>query len=342
MPENAAMKHWWAFILMGPCVLFAQQGPVAPAAGRPVMISLPREINPDTVVIEYGFYGTGLSMGRLPTRAGVHDYPVGPPAPEIGAPTSLKLLIYIPGYRMVTTEFLGKELQTGTVFTPPLVPLSTTIVRGQLIDSADEPLGNESLKVEYMLMEEMGYYGYADGGVGSFHVADIVTNDNGEFSFSVPSLLDDPFFAGFIGQGQFAPRGSFQIKSAGNRGFVDSTLAPNSFPAQKSYEPLAIRKEQKGTLTGKLGRQFLRQNNLSEDLRVYVRPRDTIVTGIQLRAKSERNSFNATVFPDGTFELQVPAGKYDIEIWVEAEARRITLEDDIVVEEGRQRVFERP
>lgn len=341
MRTRDLLQHWWAIILMVPCALFAQQWPVAPAAGRPVTISLPREINPETVVIVGGFHGAGLSVGRLPTRAGVHDYPVGPPAPEIGTPTSLKLLVYIPGYRMVATEVPGNDLQTGMVFAPPLVPLPTTMVRGQLIDSAGRPLANESLKVDYMLMEQMAYFGYADGGVSSFHVSDTVTDDNGEFSFAVPSLLDDPFFAGFIEQGQFDPRGSFQISSAGERGFMDPTLAPNSFPAQTTYEPLTIRKTRKGTLTGRLGREFLRQNGLSEDLRVYVRPRDTIVTGIQLLARTERSVFNATLLPDGTFELQVTAGKYGIEIWVEADDRRITVEDDIVIEEGRQRVLER-
>lgn len=335
------MKLWWTITLVLPSVLFAQQGPVAPAAGPPITISVPRYINPEAVFINYGFYGTGLAMGQLLTRAGVHDYLIGPPSPEIGAPSSLKLLIYIPGYRMVAKEISGEALQNGTVFVPTLVPLPTTIVKGQLVDSAGQPLGNESLKVDYMLTEQMGYYGYIDGHVGSFHVADTVTSENGEFSFGVPALLDDPFFASFA-EGQFASRGSFDIKSAGNHGFVDPTLAPNSFPAQKTYEPLTIRKTRKGTLTGKLGREFLRQNSLSEDLRAYVRPRDTIVTGIQLLASWERGAFYATLIPDGTFELQVPAGKYDIEIWVEAEARRITLEKDIVVEEGRQSALERP
>jgi len=330
------MKRRWAITLMLPCALFAQQGPVAPAAEGPVTISLPPDINPETAVIVGGFHGAGLSVGQLPTRAGVHVYPVGPPVPEIGTPTSLKLLIYIPGYRMVATEIPGKDLQTGMVFAPPLVPLPTTMVKGRLIDSAGQPLENESLKVDYMLEEQMGYFRYADGVVGSFHVADTVTNDNGEFSFVVPSLLDDPFFAGFIEQGRFASRGSFQISSAGERGFMDPTLAPNSFPPQKTYEPLTIRKTRKGTLTGKLGREFLRQNGLSEDLRVYVRTRDTIVTRIQLLARSERSVFNATLLPDGTFELQVTAGKYDVQLWVPGGDRFIPVESGVVVEEDRR------
>jgi hypothetical protein len=147
------------------------------------------------------------------------------------------------------------------------------------------------LTVHYFLTEAMPYFGYIDGSVPILPIDRVKTDSKGEFRVRVPSLLEDPFFQssspGLAGQFELA-------NEEGTRGW-DRTLAPNSFLAQKDYKPLVVRKTRTGILSGQLGKQFFRQNNLSDDLTVYVRPEDTIPTLIQLQAtiRSGAWGFNA-------------------------------------------------
>jgi hypothetical protein len=304
------MKRPWLIVLFLPSVVVLAQSQQTKLASRQgFTVSLPLSVNPETpetVKIHAAVYGRGLSMSEVKTKPGVYDYTIDVANSGVGPATALKLLVYIPGYRMVASEFGVAELQTGRVFIPPLDPLPVAVVKGSLLDSVGRPLPDQVLNVHYSLTEAMSYFGYYDdGSVPILPIDRAKTDSKGEFTIRVPSLLEDLFQSK-------SPRlaGEFEIANEEGTHFWDKTLAPNSFPARETYQPLVVRKTRTGTLSGQLGKHFFRQNNLSDDLRVYVRPGDTIPTGIELQAtiRSSEWSFNANLEVDGSFEVKVPAG----------------------------------
>ena len=323
-------------LLLLTCVAFAQ-GQQTTTSTSTFKISLPLNINPESVIIEAGIYGRGLSLRGLQTRAGVHDYSIDLKDSSVGSAQSLKLLIYIPGYRMVAREFKDAELQTGRAFIPPLVELVKTVARAKLVDSSERPLPNQTLNVTYFLNQAMTYFGYLDGRVPVLPICTVKTDSNGEFTLTLPSFGDDPFFNGAV-------TGRFQLSGENGFGVLDLfTFKPNGFEAQKVYEYFVVRKIQKGTLRGRLGREFFQQNNLSPDLRAYVRRGDTIPTGVELWATRDSGTgFNADLRVDGSFDVQLPAGSYDLELWVSGIEKRITVQNAVIVEENKSRVVEHP
>jgi hypothetical protein len=187
------------------------------------------------------------------------------------------------------------------------------------------------LRLEYFLREVMPYFGYYDGHVPSLLIGDIQTDARGEFTINLPALVDDPFFRS----------GQFRL-TAGERSFLSSQLKPNSFAAKKVYEPLVITNIGQGTLSGTLGKEFLKQNNLSEDLRDYVRPRDTLVTGIVLQAKGESVTLYAYLQIDGHFEVQLPAGEYDLVLSAPQSPDGIPIQRRLIIEPNKRRVLDIP
>jgi len=335
------MKLPWLIVLFLPIVVVpAQSQQTKLAARQGFTVSLPPSVNPETVEIYAGVYGQGLSMSEVRTEPGVYDYPIDLADSDVGPATALKLLVYIPGYRMVASEFSAAELQTGRVFIPPLDPLPVAVVTGSLMDSVGRPLPDQVLNVHYSLMEAMAYFGYADGLVPALPIDRAKTDSKGEFTIRVPSLLEDPFFQ------SKSPRsaGEFEITNEERSPLSDQTLAPNSFPARETYQPLIVRKTRTGTLSGQLGKHFFRENNLSDDLRVYVKPGSTIPTAIELRAtiRSGEWTFNTNLEVDGSFEVTVPAGEYDLVLWVPEIERKIVVQSGVVAVENERRVLEVP
>jgi hypothetical protein len=272
-------------------------------------------------------------MSELQTRKGVYDYSIDFNDTTVGPAQSLKVLVYIPGYRMVAAEFKEAEIRSGKIFIPPLVPLATTALTGRLVDPKQKPLSDQTLRLEYFLLEVMTYFGYGDGSVPSLSIGDIKTDARGEFTVNIPAFGDDAFFNS----------GWFQLNSSEGLSFLGShQLKPNSFPARKVYEPLVITDVGRGTLSGTLGKETLKQNNLSEDLRAYVRPQDTIVTGITLHAKGESVTYNADLQVDGSFEVQLPPGEYELELWAPQLRVPIPIQHNLIIEPEKRRVLSIP
>ena len=272
-------------------------------------------------------------MSEVRTRSGVHDYPINFSDATVGPAQSLKLLIYIPGYRVITAEFNETDIQRGRVFVPPLVPLATTAFRGRLVAPNQRPLAGQTLRLDYFLREVMSYFGYFDGSVPSLSIGDFTTDTRGEFMINVPAVVDDPFF----GSGQF------HLSAGNQRSFLGSQhLKPNRFTAQKVYEPIVITNIGRGTLSGTLGKETLKRNNLSEELRTYVRPRDTIVTGIALQARQEGVAYNADLQIDGSFEVELPSGEYELVLWAPQLNEGVSIQRGLIVEPDKRRVLHIP
>ena len=114
---------------------------------------IPREVRPEAVKVFFAVAPSGASTDSVTTRAGVYDYTF----PIAGA-RFLKLLIYMPGYQMVTAEFKDAQLDTSTPYTPPLVTLPAVRLDGRLVNSSGRPLRDYGLYLGYHFMESVGYF----------------------------------------------------------------------------------------------------------------------------------------------------------------------------------------
>jgi hypothetical protein len=109
--------------------------------------------------------------------------------------TTLKAIIYCPGYRIVLldeSQLDSSRFGTRSIEFKPLgqVPLS-----GRLISV---PL-SRGLSIEAVYLAHWGhdFFGIADGAVASFTVATSQVDADGSFSFQVPDFAHDPVVASF-------------------------------------------------------------------------------------------------------------------------------------------------
>ena len=327
------MKCGWLSILLLACPALAGSQQVASTST--FTVSLPLNVSPETVLIEAGIFGQGLYLSQVQTKSGVFDYPIRLTDTSVGLPRFLKLLIYIPGYRMVASEFKESELTAGRSSHSPARGSADDRRKGSPSGLLVAATGRSDTACQLQayrrdgLLRLSGRKGFSDIPIGSTK-----TDSKGEFTISVPSLLDDPFF-------QKSPR--FELSTEDGMFFWDPTLSPHSFPAQRTYEPLVIRKTQRGTVSGRLGKEFLQQNGLSSDLRAYVRPGDTLPLEIGLRAttRDQGASWPAYLQLDGSFEVRLPPGEYDLTLWVSQIEKEIPVQNGLVVEESKRQVIER-
>lgn len=338
------MNRWWAILLIPPLVLAQGTAPTPPVTPE-ITLSLPRSTSAESIQINYGFrHGNGFSGSLVRTRAGVHDYPLRADHVELGPPVSLQVLVQIPGHRVVAAEFAREDLQSGKVFTPPLVPLPTTPLNGRLIDSAGSPIANEAIHITYALSELCDWYGLVDCMVGFTPIAATRTDGNGDFAIALPALLEDPFF-----QVTRTP-GFFRISTGAHPVDRESTLIPGSFALQNAYEPITIRKIRNGTVAGFIGTESL-PDDVQElkNLTVHARTQESILAPTPTISANEMQSsqrsrlhyvpdrptsFTGSLKPDGTFELQALPGKYDLHLWISEQSRFIPIRRDVVVQEG--------
>lgn len=151
----------------------------------PFAIRLPPDVEPERVSI---FYSLALS-GRMPdsvtTKSGVFDYTI-----DTKAAHDLKLLIVVPGYRIVTAQFTDAEMRSAERYMPQLVPSSATL-RGRVVDSSRRPIRNFGLSLGYELHEAIGYFCgkcMLDGQIPVAPLGTTRTDDTGNFSFVVPDV----------------------------------------------------------------------------------------------------------------------------------------------------------
>lgn len=302
-------------------------------------IRFPPGVRPETALVIYATSGgDGAHMGTVTTRTGVRDYSI-----STGAARSLKVLVYVPGCRIVTREFAAASFASET-FEPPLMPLRTVRMNGRLVTSANQPVPNHFLSVGYSLVEAMDYFGYIDGSVPSIPIATGTTDSTGAFTVDLPSFRDDPFFQ------KHAKPGSkgFELSTEGKT-LVDDTLRPSSFSITQAFnEPFVVVRVQRGTLSVRLGPMFLQANGVTGDLAPYVALIPHRPFNISLRTASADGqwSYFPTFRGGGSFESEVPPGQYDLSFVIMGPdfvvERTIPLQAGVTVPEGGRVVIERP
>jgi hypothetical protein len=103
-----------------------------------------------------------------------------------------------------------------------------------------------------------------------------------------------------------------------------------------------------GTLSGRLGNAFLRRHGLTSDLTPYIQSVNSIPFSIRLDAAASGGQifYNANLKPDGTFEVGVPPGTYDLNLLVLGPGFRlkekIPVENGIVIQEKRRQIVNLP
>jgi hypothetical protein len=187
-----------------------------------------------------------------------------------------------------------------------------------------------------------------DGSVPGLPVGRATTDDAGAFSFDLPAFADDPFF-------QRNPRGwapgRFQLKAAERSTSRDATLQPSEFGVSQAYpSPFIVVMTNLGILSGALGADFFARNGLVGDLTPYLRSVDSQPFSLRLDAGGadgpRRYTYNAMLKPDGTFEVHLPPGTYDLKLLLLGPGfvldRTIDVARGLIVQEGQRLVVRQP
>jgi hypothetical protein len=311
-------------------------------------IRLPSDIQPERVSIFYALASSGRMPDSVATTPGVFDYAI-----DTKAAHDLKLLLVVPGYQIVTTQFTDAEMRSAQPYTPQLIPSSRTL-RGRLVDSSRRPMRNVGLNVGYVFRELIGYFCGTctiDGRIDRISLGETRTDDAGTFSFVIPDVRDDPFFRRYAAAGA----GTFFLSTtASGRVDVDDTLRPSMLRADAlDASAVVITHVDRGILSGRLGRGFLEQHGIG-DLSASVfgvpeisdeRPSISL-SAVCVGAHANGCLFyGATLASDGTFEQALPPGTYDLELGIGTNgttSRTIVVAKGLVVRENQRTVVDRP
>jgi hypothetical protein len=256
----------------------------------------------------------------------------------------MKLLIYLPGYRMITAEFDKEQLSKPQTFTPSLEKLWTARLEGRLVNSKYEPLGAQKLFVCYFLREAMGYFGYIDGSVPEIPIAAFQTNRDGTFATPIPAFSADPFFK----------EGFFRIAGEGddNRGscLQDTSLSPSQFQASETGKQFQIVRTTPATISGRIGKEFWARMNLTSDVQLLPAPGYVDRLNVYIAAEDidATRGYTDLLLGDGTFELRVPPGRYDVKLRICDKTsvsncdKTIMVQENTVVLEGQKENLQLP
>ena len=325
---------------------------LAAAQGPPtgLLVRIPDGIEPETVHIYFGQAGVPPVVNEMKTRPGIANYVL----PVTGA-QAMSIMMYVPGYQMVTRELSDAALASR--LEPTLTPLATVRMNGRLVDSRGHAVVGQDLELSYNLLEAMPYFGYLDGGVPTIQLARSRTEANGAFAFDVPAFGEDPFFRNY----STPARGSFHLRRPNRqRPFsFDDNLWPSQFAPLPIYDnPFVVVQTAAGVLSGRFGRSFLRQHNLGDDLSAYRLDLMPASQRLGLRLDAEvaspdgrevpMRAYNAMLKADGTFEVALPPGAYNVKLSVLDAAggwvlqRTIAVEQAAIIKEGERHVIDRP
>lgn len=322
-------------------------------------IQLPHDVAPERVAIFYSVMQRGWPKS-IATKPGFFDYTV-----ETGTAINTKLLLFVPGFRIVTAEFTNTEVRTTVRYTPTLVPSRATL-SGRLVDSAGQPLRNYGLTLGYHFNEACDYFGCGmDGPIPVVSLGVARTDDAGAFSFAVPNLREDPFFrthTAYSGAGAFF----LSSETRGAPDLSDDTLRPSMLRADViDARPVVITRVDHGILSGQLGRRFLQQQGLEDDLGAYddvaevYTASDHRPSRIAIGLSADQIELSGPIDPsflsmsalislemDGTFERQLPPGTYNLRLTVSGASgalqRTIWISKGLVIRENQRTVVDRP
>lgn len=276
-----------------------------PAQADIFKVRIPRGMYPAKVTVVCGQYGHGLGLQQETKRMGndflIDIFPAERSA--IAATKRVKLLIFCPGYKVVTADLDVAKGETSKPFIPAFRRIPMVPIRVRLENSSGQPIMN--VRVAFLLdLDSFGYFGYSDGESFGARALEAVSDSRGEFTTSLPSLLDDPYLAkGSFSKRQFAaslPR-EFRL---GKYGYYPTN---GIVPARRSYPgTFVMRFVPRGRFSASLGREFLRKHGIT-------------ATGLQRRTQMVvsgpgTSGESSWVHRDGSFSCDVAPGTYDVSL----------------------------
>jgi len=326
--------------LLGVCLLAALAAPASTRAsgqeGKELVIRLPAEINPSKVTILCGQYGYGLALGPITTKRGVYEY-----SQKLSEKTtSVKVLVYCAGYKMVAAEIAAKDISPKKPFAPRLERVAMIPLTVRLADSKGKPLAGEKVSVVQGLFE-MEFFGYYDGMVFPVTVATVVTDANGEFSAEVPSLLDDPYFVKWNRPPGFGIHLAERERRSEHGGY---DLVNGFIAAQRSYpQPLTVTLVYRGRISGHVHESYLSRHGIKAPMGPL--QGDTYLVSFMAYSRPRRSGSGRGVGKDGSFSISLAPGAYDLTLEVRDEdkgftEKRIPIQQDFVLSEGEDKAIE--
>jgi hypothetical protein len=303
---------------------------VAELGSMQIQVGFPGKIPTEDLTILHGFYGKGLLLGETRGKKGIREYTI--PVPP--GYSSAKLIAYCPGYQIAQIS----DAPLDEPWSPEFKKLPTTPIKGMLADTKGNPIAKEKLVLSYLLDEAMSFFGYADGMVYPLRIATIETKDDGTFQIEIPLMEKDPFF-------QRYPRRVRRLRvSLPRSGRLSTTfwmIQPETIPLQIRYtKPVRIQCVKKGKLSGHIGRDFLKKNEVTGGVRGGYWPETETNYRIKLDAetKDRKRSYNCMLKKDYTFSVFLPPGEYDLRMSIFSRGyviqRRITVRENVRLIEG--------
>jgi len=272
-------------------------------------VHLPDEVAPEKATLIFGEYGEGLTMGPRVLQKGKYDYSFS----LWDRATSVKVLLYCPGYRMVTAEFSLEGAAPIVSFEPHFDELPKTALCVRMVDSEGSPLAHEPFSLHHDLAPHK-YFGYLDGMTHGATIASGTTGADGTCTLLVPSLLDDPYF----GKHSFPPDMAFEIRTPRNQRHPDQDLSPATIPVKRAYsQPIIVTVSARAHLHGHVAIPYVRAHQLFGTVTPYTyedKHGRTGPTRVELRAEVSDGgrSFNCMLLRDGSFSVKLPPGTYDL------------------------------
>lgn len=227
-------------------------------------IFIPKEIPLQGLTIQYQLEGHG-TYTEIIGKARDDNLSIELGYSELGKSNSAKILVYAPGYKMISREIPVTGTFLSEQWIPKFEKLSTVRLKGKLVDSLEKPLSGESLAVTYSLLEAMSYFRYLDGTAPTLKIANTITDEEGMFTIEVPSLLEDPFFINHQGLKEFTL--SVMWPNVYSPIFPAWELVPSKIAVQKVYpEKLTIVLVNHAKLSGFIGPIFWKENEVVGDI----------------------------------------------------------------------------
>jgi hypothetical protein len=331
---------WFVCTVCGPLVLCISVAAAsantahASAQGKTLQICIPQEIDPGKLTLLRGTYGNGLSLSQLDTKKGVREYEI-----DLRDATSVRLLIYCPGYRMVTTDIDVTQVSGSETFSPQFVELPMVPLRVRLVDTKGRPVVGEEVLLRHTLLE-MKYFSYLDGRVHLVVVATATTDADGEIEVEVPSLSEDPYFS----HGDERWPIGFEVRFPRSRtGIYGCDFVPRVIPAQASYpNPVAVKLVYRGMISGRVTDSFVRRALAEAPVDEGPTTTSYSVT-VMARPRGESHATGRRVAVDGTFSMKLPTGSYELSAEIRRDGgetlRQVRIDEGFALGEKEHRVL---
>lgn len=303
------MKRCCSHLFLAALIGLAVSTPAYSQAPLSFALRLPRNVSPETVRVRYQVLGQGGYSSFVRTRAGVFDYNILPlPVADGGFsdPSQLKLLIYAPGFRIVTAEFSREQLSIAQIYTAGFQKLPTTRLEGRLVDTSGEPRGGEKLYLSYRLSEGQRFFNIMDGALDVLPIAAFETDGKGEFSVEIPSLIEDPFYRK-DGELQVSNEPGAIMTFGGN-------LTPSRLRIADAGKRVVITEGQPAVLTGKISPSYFAAKKVDAKLLPppsYIDRLNVYIIATDTRSATGHSDL---LKGDGSFELKLPAGTYELSL----------------------------